>query len=836
MPNLFNSYLRYARGEGGRYSPWALLNALGAVVHPFVRLRNAFYDRGIYCSADPPIPVISVGNLCHGGTNKTPMVEMIARKLAEFGLEVGIVSRGYGGETKVPLLVGRGGKSSDRSVTGDEALMLASRLPNINIAVSKDRYEGVRLLAEEGAEVAVADDAFQHRRMGRDLDIVLIDATCPFGNGRLFPAGILREHREALKRADIVILTKTEQASPESIIKIRTILSKFLPYDRIFSSRVALDSWLEISRGEITSFEPEWGQSVPEGKFMSFSAIGNPESFYRSLVSSGVTVLENVAYRDHHRFSWKDIDELERRAAALGATGLMCTEKDLQNMPGDYGFSGHEQLFVLPLYVPRITVSVDREESFWRVVTKKLRPRFVVASNGYGEDAMGALLASRLKERFPMACVSAFTLVGKGKEYEDRGIDVFSPPSDMPSGGIIKYSLSALFKDLRHGLRHEIRKQIDVWRANQGRYRTPICVGDVYLFAHTLFGQGLSPLLLATAKTVKLSGHRRLERVLLRKRARIVWTRDAETAAALKRSGVEAVFCGNPVMDLALGRMEMEYYGNGGAAPWDELPKPRIMLLPGSRPRAYEDMNLLIKTVELIAAKRVCSFVMVLAPTIERAKILEGVSYECDEGGDMHVAGSVLRVWTGPIAPVAIGADILIGLGGTANQVSAGLGVPVISIIERGKHVQKKLLRDAELLVPAAPEALCEAALELLEDHLRRNVMARAGISEMGGSGAIDAVLDYVSGELGWRERCKLYMALFDTWTPDDKTVINEMRSAYELCEGNMRTEGVYGKWRKRMDLTEKTGVSETLRLQAARLVKLARDTKHTENLKDFQN
>ena len=212
MPDILGSYLRYAKGESGRVSVWALLDAMGALIGPLITARNALFDRGVFCGIDPPVPVISVGNLCSGGTNKTPMVDMLARKLSDYGLSVGIVSRGYGGKVRSPLWVGLGGESSDRSVTGDEPLMLSSRLPEVKVVVSRDRCDGVQYLRELGVDVVVADDAFQHRRMGRDLDIVLIDATCPFGNGKLFPAGILREKPDAIARADLVILTKTELA------------------------------------------------------------------------------------------------------------------------------------------------------------------------------------------------------------------------------------------------------------------------------------------------------------------------------------------------------------------------------------------------------------------------------------------------------------------------------------------------------------------------------------------------------------------------------------------------------------------------------------------------
>ncbi|GHV53751.1 tetraacyldisaccharide 4'-kinase [Synergistales bacterium] len=754
MPDILGSYLKYARGDKRGFSPWSLLNFAGKLFSPFVKLRNALYDRGVLRSTDPPIPVISVGNLCHGGTNKTPMVEMLARRLTETGFSVGIVSRGYGGKTKAPLLIREDMREYGRELVGDEPLMLAIRLPEVKVVVARSRLDGVRFLRELGAEVVVADDAFQHRHMGRDADIVLIDATCPFGSGRLFPSGILREHKESLSRSDIAIITKSEQIPLERLAAIRSELAKWLPPERIFTARLALESWMILDKGGADKFEPPVGLSSPYGKFIAFSAIGHPDSFHSFLTSLGMDVAEKKTYRDHHRFSWRDINDLERVASEAGADGFVCTEKDVHNMPDALHMTR-------PLYIPRITVRIDDEESFFCTLAEVLEPNFVVTSNGYGEDAIGVILASRLKSEFPAAEVSAFTLVGSGKPYRDRGIDVISPPSELPSGGVIKYSLNALLGDMRHGLRDDIKKQIAAWRARKRRCRTPLCVGDVYLLAITLWGRGLAPLLAATAKSVHLSGHWGIERLLLRRRAVKVWTRDAETARDLVRARVNASFAGSPIMDIA----EEE----GGENPWDadvwreeDKVLPRVLLLPGSRSRAYDDVSLLLEAVRLLDEKKHCRCVMVLAATIDRERLISGLPYDFE--GCLNVGGARVFPHDGSIAAAARGADILIGLGGTANQVSAGLGVPVVSILEKGKLVQKKLLRDAELLVAPKPEALAEAAADLLGSPAKLKEMSDAGIKALGGAGAIAAIVEYAANELGWRIRCEIYEKLRAKW------------------------------------------------------------------------
>ena len=361
------------------------------------------------------------------------------------------------------------------------------------------------------------------------------------------------------------------------------------------------------------------------------------------------------------------------------------------------------------------------------------------------------MLAKKLIERFKCAQIDAFTFVGSGKPYSLNGIRVVSPPAEMPSGGVVKYHLTDLFRDLRHGLGRSIRKQRDRMRSLLGKYRTPLCVGDVYLLASVLWGQGMKPLLVATAKTVHLSGHLWIEKWLLRRRSVLVWTRDEETARELVGDGVPAVFYGNPVMDLLDEVKNPAFvWGERGA---------KILLLPGSRPRAYEDIKLILDTVSLLAAKMECSFVMVPAPTIDIKKMTENlVGWELsDDGTELFSKEISVTVCYEPVAAVAYGAELLIGLGGTANQLCAGLGIPVVSIIERGKLRQKKLLREAEILVPAEPEALSEAAWTILSDNKLRRSMQEAGMKNLGRTGALEKVVEYCAEELGWDTRCRVY-------------------------------------------------------------------------------
>ncbi len=442
---MLDRYLAYAMGRGNPF-PWAGLAPLGGAARLLVQARNAAYERGLLARLDPEIPVVSVGNITLGGTNKTPTVERIARMLLGAGLRVGIVSRGYTGRTRNPRIL-RGDDASPRDQVGDEPLLLASRLTEAVVAVGADRLEGVRLLAREGAEVVVADDAFQHRRMGRDVDIALVDAACPFGNGRLVPAGILREPPESLRRAHFVLLTKADQVPPEELEAVRARLLAWVSPERLFTARIRVERW--VRRGG-----EEREPAPPRGAFLAFCAIGNPASFRSLLEREGIPVVAFRRYRDHHRFGAADLAAIVAAAREAGAEGLCCTEKDLYNLPDRWESP-------LPLWIPRITVAIDEEPRFLSDLAERLRPRILVASNGYGEDAIGSLLARRLRERFPDAAISAFSLVGSGTAYRKEGIPVLSPPSELPSGGVVKYSLRALLKDLRHGLARDIRSQVE---------------------------------------------------------------------------------------------------------------------------------------------------------------------------------------------------------------------------------------------------------------------------------------------------------------------------------------------------------------------------------------
>jgi tetraacyldisaccharide 4'-kinase len=231
------------------------------------------------------------------------------------------------------------------------------------------------------------------------------------------------------------------------------------------------------------------------------------------------------------------------------------------------------------------------------------------------------------------------------------------------------------------------------------------------------------------------------------------------------------VYEGNPIMDLLQGRDQKDVpivppnFPDAGTA-------PKIVLLPGSRERAYDDVKLLLDAVEILQARRksqaqkACDYVMVVASTLSLPRVAEaceGWKFEEENGNTLSKGAALskgdvlIHLRGGDVSAAAAGAHLLIGLGGTANQLCAGMGIPVVSIDEKGKRVQKKLLEDAEILVEPVPSRLADCALEILTDRTLYEKMSLAGTTRMGAPGALDSVVRYAAEELGWRARCEVY-------------------------------------------------------------------------------
>lgn len=277
-----------------------------------VQTRNALFNHGYRAIHRVSVPVISIGNLTTGGTGKTPMVAFVVRELQRLGKTPGIVSRGY---------------RALADGTNDEFKVLAQLCPGVPHVQHRQRIVAAeRLLAEHpGVDVLVMDDAFQHRQMHRDLDIVLIDATNPFGGNALLPVGRLREPKSSLKRADVVVITRCEQVGEATLKQIEGEIWKYVA--DVPAVRANFEP-TRLIRPDGTAVPIE---DVTASRCGALCGIGNPEAFRRTLGRMGIEVAEESlrAFPDHHHYTQADVEELREWSQSQTFASLLTTQKDL---------------------------------------------------------------------------------------------------------------------------------------------------------------------------------------------------------------------------------------------------------------------------------------------------------------------------------------------------------------------------------------------------------------------------------------------------------------------------------------------------------------------------
>ncbi len=311
-------YLALVRGEArgplpalGRFGLWLASVPYGLAV----RLRNRLYAAGRLAAHRAAVPVVSVGNLTAGGTGKTPCVEYVAGFYRGRDRRVAVLSRGYGGA---------GGRN-------DEALVLEENLPDVPHLQGPDRVALARTAVEElESEVLVLDDGFQHRRLARDLDLVLIDVTEPWGYGHLLPRGLLREPRSSLRRAGLVVLTRCDQAARDRVEAVRREVRRYAPAVPVVETRHGPVELVNSGRSA-APLDGLRGRAV-----CAFSGIGNPDAFRRTLEDLGADVRGFRAYPDHHPYGRDDVESLRAWLRDLPAGGLVVTtQKDLVKLRVD---------------------------------------------------------------------------------------------------------------------------------------------------------------------------------------------------------------------------------------------------------------------------------------------------------------------------------------------------------------------------------------------------------------------------------------------------------------------------------------------------------------------
>ena len=305
----------------------AALKLLASVYTLWMRSRADAYRKGRRPSHKLPCKVISVGNLSVGGTGKTPMVMYLARLLAARGLKIVIVSRGYRGRfEKTGGIVSDGRKILAGTVdSGDEPQILARRLPGTPVVVDGNRHRaGRRAVKVFAPHVILLDDAFQHLKLQRDLDLVLLDCRRPFGNGYTLPAGELREPVQALSRSDAVILTRCDHDTEPPAGKASGDALAGYPHGPVFRSRHVPVVREAIWPGDTTSTE----NALAGRRVFAFSGLAKNDEFLYTLSGLECEVAGSLGFPDHHFYSERDLAEVCRQAAGLGVDAVVTTEKD----------------------------------------------------------------------------------------------------------------------------------------------------------------------------------------------------------------------------------------------------------------------------------------------------------------------------------------------------------------------------------------------------------------------------------------------------------------------------------------------------------------------------
>lgn len=321
-------------GVGVRALRWCL--RVASLPYGLVMLsRNWCYDRGLLHTVRATLPVVSVGNLSVGGTGKSPLVAWLAKKLRQRNVRVAVLSRGYG-----QLDNGQ----------NDEALEFELQFPDVPHLQHWDRVASAKLAAEElDMEVLLLDDGFQHRRLARDLDIVLLDASEPPAARWLLPGGLLREPLSSLARADVVLLSRAARATPAAYAKLLRQIQRHAPQAAVLAANHRPSS-LWNAAGEVLELDQLSDQSV-----LAFCAIGHPNSFFASLEELGASILDRRTWPDHHPFAAADIASLAHWTQQYpAAKSVVCTMKDWVKIQS-------ESIGALPLLALRIEMQFSEE-------------------------------------------------------------------------------------------------------------------------------------------------------------------------------------------------------------------------------------------------------------------------------------------------------------------------------------------------------------------------------------------------------------------------------------------------------------------------------------------
>lgn len=355
LTKSFVEDLMYGRKRSPFWSP--LLRALSWLYGMALYLRRALFTLHVLKRNELACPVISVGNITLGGTGKTPTVILIAEFLLKKRRRPVVVSRGYGRKNESEVLVVSDGRSVlvGPQIGGDEPVLIGSKLSGVPVVVGRKRYQAARVaLHRFNPDTVILDDGFQHIQLKRTLDIVLIDASDPFGNGKLFPAGILREPLAALKRAHAVLITRAERTG--DVERLKEII-RGKTRARIFTSHLVPLDVVDCRSGTSRPLSSLRGVTV-----LALSGIARPASFTALLRSLGAAVVAERIYPDHYAFKKTDLEDVYKKAADEKVGMIITTEKDAVRL---------KHLKPEGVYALRVGLTVNEREDWERMILEQ---------------------------------------------------------------------------------------------------------------------------------------------------------------------------------------------------------------------------------------------------------------------------------------------------------------------------------------------------------------------------------------------------------------------------------------------------------------------------------
>lgn len=324
-----------------------------------VRARAAFYENGLFETRRLKAPVISVGNLTVGGAGKTPCVAFLARFLRDEGYEVAILSRGYKRESRGRVEVSDGREILCRpNESGDEPFLLAKSCPGARVVVDRDRYAAGKWLEERARiSVFILDDGYQHLRLARDLNLLLVDASEPPDRAKMIPFGRLREPITAMGRADAVIVTRSDQ--PFDRRAFENAIRKFARAEAPVFYAVHKMTELISLDGAVVASPADFARK----RIAAVSGVARPDRFVADLERLGMEIALRRDFDDHHRYTREELSEIVGRAREARAEAIITTEKDAANLP--VGFAGP---LALPIFAARIEFACENEVALKELV------------------------------------------------------------------------------------------------------------------------------------------------------------------------------------------------------------------------------------------------------------------------------------------------------------------------------------------------------------------------------------------------------------------------------------------------------------------------------------